>query len=380
MQVFKYFFKVSKKYRASIIVYTIIFLSLIFMMTSQQNSNSYEDFKSTTLNIAVFNHDNSDLSNAMVEYIGEKHTLNEISEDLDDIRDLMYIRKIDYVLIIPENFSSLLKEGNATTLLESYKLPGSSAAQFMDYQINQFISTYNAYIAGGFNSDEAYTFAFETLSKETTVSINYAPEQAQRSPAASYYTLLPYTLMSIILSAISPILIVFTKKEIKRRASCGTISTTKYNISLAVAAAVYAIGMFIFFVLFSVVFFGSDIFTIESTLRILNGFIYTLICLGFSFFFTQFTDNINIISMLTNIIGLGSSFLSGVFVDRSLLSDGVLNIGKFFPSYWYINVELGIEDLSLTSPDVFIQGYGTQILFIIALFSIGIIVNKSKKN
>jgi ABC-2 type transport system permease protein len=40
--------------------------------------------------------------------------------------------------------------------------------------------------------------------------------------------------------------------------------------------------------------------------------------------------------MISQIVGLGMSFLCGAFIPQTMLGSGVLAIGKLFPVYWYV--------------------------------------------
>ena len=42
------------------------------------------------------------------------------------------------------------------------------------------------------------------------------------------------------------------------------------------------------------------------------------------------------VSMVSNVIALGMSFLSGVFVPIEFLGDGIIKVAHFLPAYWYI--------------------------------------------
>ena len=119
--------------------------------------------------------------------------------------------------------------------------------------------------------------------------------------------------------------------------------------------------------------------SIEGGLRLLNAFTYTLISLSLSYLIAQLTNNENLTSVFANIIGLGSSFLCGVFVPREYLGDSVVTIGKFFPAHWYINVEEAILDYSGTMSDKLITGYAVQLLYAVAIFVLGVVAYRLKK-
>ena len=42
--------------------------------------------------------------------------------------------------------------------------------------------------------------------------------------------------------------------------------------------------------------------------------------------------------MIANILGLGMSFLCGIFVPQAFLGNTVLAIGRFLPAYWYVRI------------------------------------------
>ena len=83
--------------------------------------------------------------------------------------------------------------------------------------------------------------------------------------------------------------------------------------------------------------------------------------------------------MASTIVGLGSSFLTGVFVDRFLLAPSVLAVGKLLPTYWYVDVELALTDGITGNKNTILAGYGIQILFAVLLFAVGIVCSKSTK-
>jgi len=44
----------------------------------------------------------------------------------------------------------------------------------------------------------------------------------------------------------------------------------------------------------------------------------------------------NAISAVSNVVSLGTCFISGVFVPQELLGETVLKIASFTPTYWYV--------------------------------------------
>ena len=379
MQVFKAFIKISRQSIGIILTYTIIFIVFLEMMSRFNSTATASEFTESSINIAVIDNDNSSLSNNLLKYIDSKHNIIDIDTDIDDIRDAMYRRSVDYVLIIPENFYENIIAGNNISL-ESYKLPDSIAAEFVELQLNNFISVYTAYIDMLDNSDLAYEKTANVLKAEAEVSVAGSTSNDEISIPHYFYMFLTYILLSVIVMCITPILITMNTEEIKIRTLCSSLSSVKRNIFIAISTFSLGLIIFLLFTVFSLIRFSSDMFSMVGMLRILNCFIYMIVCLGISFSAGVFLKNRNTVSMLANVIGLGSSFLTGVFVDRSLLAPSVLAVGKFLPCYWYINVENELLRFGNHNTRTIIYGYGMQILFAIVLFALGIVFSKSKKS
>lgn len=378
MHVFKTFFKISRKYLTSFFLYTGIFLAIALTMMAQNKETTVKEFKSTKLNIAVFDHDDTSLSQGLYKYLDEKHKITEIDEDIDSFRDSLYARSIDYVLIIPEGFENSVNNGETDTL-ETYKSPVSVAAEFADMQINNFIATYSAYKKSGLSDEAAYEKTKNTLSKETETTIYNDTKKEELPDEHYFYIYIPYVFISIILMTVSPILMVFNKTEIKKRNLCSCNTSIRYNISLGMAAFVFSLIVFIIYAITSFIIYKDAMLSVEGGLRLLNAFIFTLVSLSISYLVSQITNNGNLTSMFANIIGLGSSFLCGIFVPREYLGDSVLAVGKFLPAYWYVNAEEAILSYSGTLSNKLITGYAVQILFAVALFILGLIIYRLKK-
>ena len=83
-------------------------------------------------------------------------------------------------------------------------------------------------------------------------------------------------------------------------------------------------------------------------------------------------------NLVTQIVGLGSSFLCGVFVPQSMLGSGVLAAAKFLPAYWYVKaVEMlgGSEKFDGSRLAMYLL---IELGFAAALMLIALVVNRVK--
>jgi len=84
---------------------------------------------------------------------------------------------------------------------------------------------------------------------------------------------------------------------------------------------------------------------------------------------------------VANMINLTMCFLCGIFVDQSLLTEGVLQAAHFMPLFWYAEA---IKQVACNSGDAILgSGYPMsiliQILFAVAFFAAGLIISRKRE-
>lgn len=87
-------------------------------------------------------------------------------------------------------------------------------------------------------------------------------------------------------------------------------------------------------------------------------------------------------SAAANVVALGCSFISGVFVPQEMLGDTVLNIASFTPTYWYIKansaiaetVEFSFKNLTPIYTDMLIM-----LAFAVACIAVALVIMKQKR-
>lgn len=378
MTVFKTFFKMGKKYIGNLIMYTAIFLS-IALFIANNNEPTLENYTGSAVRVAVFDEDNSDLSKALTAYLDIQHDLVSVENDLDAIRDALYIRRAEYVITIPQGFETSVLASSQENLLEVYKLPGSVTAQFVDLSINSFLNTYGAYLAGGFTAAEAYEKTLQTIDTQSEVTF-YNRETLNETPKVHYYYVyLPYALISITILCIGPMLIIFNRAQVKDRVNCSRLSSFTKNISLLCASSIYTFSLILFYFIISLILYPADMTADTILLRLINMAIQAFVCLAFTFLFSLLTNKIGLLSIFSNVFGLGSSFLCGIFVPREFLSDSVAAFGRFLPAYWYVNVENALCNLTAEAYSTITTGYLVQVLYGVAVLVIALIIGQYQR-
>ena len=392
MQVYKTFFKVLRKYKMSLIMYSAIMIFMIWVFASESGSGS-NDIVQKKYSLLIVDEDNSETSKEFVSYMGKKHNLEVGEYTEDQIKDMLFYENISEYIVIPKGFGETIdsvvkakkngktvSEEELASLLQATYDDGMPRGIFINMQINQYLNAVTDYMASGESlgdaskrADEALDISEFTTFREEDVDVN----------AVKYtsFLVLPYGIISIIFSGVIPVIIAFNEKEKKNRTAVSSIKLTTRNISLILGAATVAFAVATIFIIVITLKNGGDFaFTNAWWLSVLNTYIYTLTATLLLSMLTSFPiliskGSTNAASFLTVIIGLSFAFLGGTFVDLDILGEGVAKVGRFIPNYWYSIVckKIWYEGAGLT--DLF-GCYGLQILFGAVCLAIGLAVTR----
>lgn len=373
MQLFKAFMKIAWKRMPVSLIYFGIYAVITFMLCNSYQTTMDESFQSRSLNICVIDEDCSLASESLTDYLGSLHELVELENDPEVLQDNLYYRYISYVLTIPKDFEKKLLDGETDDLLLNVKVPGSTTGAFVDQQINQYTKTLQIYLAGGYTLEDAIRETGNSLAETVPVENLVFEAESLSTPKGVFifYRYLPYIFIVLLFGGLAPIVVIFNKKELRERTFCSSLHLSSRNVQLALGCVVYALAVWAAFLLLGTAAYGQAMFTSAAFYAMLNSFIFLLISAGLTMFISTFAPNDNVANMLSNIIGLGMSFLCGVFVEQSLLSESVLRIARFLPAYWYIKANDMAGGLSAEAFDLSLywKALGIQMLFAAAIFA-----------
>ena len=332
MIVFKNYLKIARTYALTILIYTFIFLGLNIIVGMYNSSAT--DYQSTEVNIAIINHDGkSDLVTGLTDYISKNGNLIAIKDDQEAMRDALFFRQVDYIMIIPENFNQDFISGKDVSI-ETMELPDAYNSIYSKNLLNKYLNTARLYINS--NVSEFSTMIEQDLNNTVKVSLNGQQNDIDFSKVTDYYNFANYMLVTITMVVITMIMVSFNEEKIKRRNLVAPISYQSMNRQLLLGN--YTVGFLIWglYVLFSFILYPQAMFSYNGLLLVINSIALMIFIQVFSFLLTKFTSNREILSGIGNVIGLGSSFLCGAFVPQSMLSPFVISIAKFLPPYWFI--------------------------------------------
>lgn len=382
MQVFNAFIKIARKRLGAIITYFSIFAVICFIMTSQGDTQINSNFQSTSLDICIIDRDESTASSALTDYLSSIHNRIDLPDDEEVLQDNLYYRYVDYILTIPEGFEKDLENGADTDLLTNVKIPGSGNGAFIDQQIDSYLQTIQMYLAGGYTLENAIasTDSFLADSPEVT-SVSFTTEKSSKSDVFYFFRFLPYVLVAILISSLSPLLVTMNGKDLRARTTCSSLSLSKHNLQVSLGATLYSLSVWLLFMLLGVIVYKSDMFTTNALFAMLNSFMFLLFTASVTLLISLFSPGKNVANMLSNIIGLSMSFLCGIFVPQSMLSENIVQASRFLPAYWYTraNDMLGGLSEEAMNLDFYWQNIFVQLLFTVAIFVAILVTSKFKQ-
>jgi len=373
MQVFNAFFKVIKHNIPQMMIYFGIFLALSIAFLNAGVAQEDEMFDISRPSLAIIDNDDSKMSNALVSLVSDYAKVQDIGNTKEDIQDALFFRKVSYVLVIPQGFS----QGNTgdITKLERFMIPDSYTATYLDRLIEKIMTSFHTYknFMPAENIDQIAEYIREDIALKSNVSVETFGETTRLTDTSVYYfNYFAFSLFSIILLGVCAFMITFQNIDLRRRNLCSPVSITSMNLQLILGNFIFVLIAWALMYGLAFLLYGWETLKDKAFIYGVNTFVFAIVCLSLSFMVANIVRNKNAQNAVVNILGLGLSFLSGVFVPQFLLGDTVLRIASFAPTYWYVRANLLINtagssstnNLNLISRELLTQG-GFAVLFVV---------------
>lgn len=381
MQAFNLFFKIFKTQIGQVIMYILIFTGIASAVAGQKMNDDDMKYEAASLKLSIVDEDNTTSSKALYDTLASDNELVELADyEESTIQDELYNRNVTNVIIIPKGFEAALVNGTDETPVKVYNLPDTMMGNVLTGTLNNYVKTFATYLQSGFSVEEAVSETNESLSEKTSVEV-LSKNDALLENLCMYLQYIAYVFIAIAAVSISPIIQIINKHDIRSRINCSSYKMTSFNLSIF--AAIAAVGLLICGVFTAITYinFGDIIFTKSGVLYILNMIVFMCVSLSFAFLIGTVTTTVNVISMLANVVGLGFSFLGGIFVPIELLSDTVLKIAHFLPSFWYVTTGKTILTLGKKSSMTDVaKDMGIQLLFALAFLTVALVVQNKKRS
>lgn len=380
MPLYKAFIKVFLRRLPSVISYFVVFTVIAFIMGA--NGSETTTFKARQLSLAVYDMDGSESSQQLVNYLAANHKLVGGIKNSDyAIQDALYNGMITAAVIIDEGFEDKLEQGDYNDLYEIMKPQNSYSSTLLEGQLSQYIKLAGVKKAGGHSTADACREASRICSEHIDVNIESSGSGSITN--FGYFTqYLAYVFICILIMGVAPCLMRLDHPELRKRILCSPVRPAGRTAQMALGTFTVVAGVWTAFMAIATIIYGKEMFTRNGLLCMANSLCYIIMAAGITLLVSQFSVSDNVLSMISNVISLGMSFLCGVFVPQQYLGDGVLKAAHALPAYWYVranNMLCGFSDEPFRS-SVCMNCLGVQLGMAAVLFiAAGIVGAKKKK-
>jgi len=385
MQVFKAYFKIIKKNMPQMYMFLGIFAALSVAFSSIGVGKATTEFTGSKPVIAVFSKDaDTPLMERFIAYLESNASFVTVENTENGMQDALFFRKVVYILQIPAGYTdSLLKNGSVQ--LERKTVPDSIDSTYVDYLITKYINAVKAYAAYSpqASQEQIVQSVDADLAKNATVTIkDFGIKKPVTNNSVYFFNYFAYSLFAIIMLGVSSFMITFQDTDLRRRNSASPMTLRSMNTQLVLGNTVFALAVWAIMYSLAFILFRASLLNVSAVYYAINTIVYTLVCVSISFLVGNLARSRNAQSAIVNVMALGLSFISGVFVPQYMLGETVLRIASFTPTYWYIRANLLIDQTNTASGfnlQFIVKELGVQLAFTVVLFAIAVVIIRRRR-
>lgn len=379
MIVFSTFWRIVKKYKGTILLYTVM---LIMFGGINLTSNSTNDmFTPTKPNIFIVNKDsNMGLTKNLINYLKKNTNVVSLEDDEEKINDALFYRDISYVIYIPKNYSKdVLDKKDVTIDIKSSKDYTSSLTEMM---LDKYLNVQSNLVNITNNQDELVNMINNTLDVNSEVVVSSKLDNSYLNRVSRYFNFGSYSLLAVIIFIVTLVINSFKENTINKRIIVSSFNYKKHNSLLMLSSFVYSLIVWVLFSLLSVILLGKDMISLRGILYFVNTFMFVMPTLSFGILISTLVNNKDSIGGIVNVVSLGSAFLCGSFIPTEYLPKIVLSIAHVFPAYYFIdsnNLLSSMEIINFSNLIPIFINYFVLIIFMLIFIVVNNYVLKKKR-
>lgn len=383
MKVFKTCMLIARRCFGTLISFVIVFICISIFTSQIQGDTMESAFKGEAVPFTLINRDtDSPLVDGLYEYLLSQAPEIQLEDEEQTLQNALYYGETDYIIIVPEGFTKNWPNMNVQVSTR----PDSMQSYFMDVLLDSYFNQVKVqeslYPA---EPEKAVEAALTSLEQEIRVEKQRFGGGLEMTEGYQvYFRLVGYALLMLIYQFISSVQMVFGKKELRMRHGSSPLSQRRLTLEVVFYGALISLGICLILLVIAFVMHGSYLTAGGWQLGVLvsvNVLVFMLVAVALSILCSQFTSTPTVQAIISNFVSLALSFLGGLFVPMELLSDGLLKVARFLPTYWYADTFDKINALTSYSAQALmpvVQGLLLQLGFAVTFFCLSLLVSKYK--
>ena len=336
MIVYKYFLKLAYRLKSYAIIFLVVFMAM--GLSSVLENNEVTGFKDTQYKVLIKDESDgsSKIMNALIASLQKDHkvTLTTISDN--SMKEAVYANDVDGALWIPSDVEAKIHQGESAVTMEiGNSLSGNLLREYVNSYIRYAVVLKNQ---GSFNVENMN----KILSEEATVSVISKDNTLKGDDyyvkfGEIYFAYTPFVYISVFIFLLGLIFAKLETDEVAKRIVIGMKSVNQVMIEkflggLTVVGIIVGINL-----LFVAIVAPSFYVSAGAPKALMLTFASALTAYALAFLCSVIIgDNTYGYSAASTVVGMGLSFISGIFVPLELLNPVAISIAKFFPVYYVI--------------------------------------------
>lgn len=384
MQIFKLCMKIIQKNMSSMLIYVSIFLGISIAMSFSSMDTNASTFSTTKTSVAFISEETTPLTEGFKQELAKNVNFVELPDQTEKLQDALFFRTVEYIIHIPKGFSESFLRGEPVQIQKTI-VPNSASAAYLDIDINQYFNTARLYVKAqkDITQEQLVAHLKEDMTSTTSVQMKqFGKVDTSNSFSVNFYNFLSYALSAVIILGTSTVMLVMNDQKLSRRNACSPISAGKMNTQFILGTLVFTLSSWAIMVIFCLIMDFKSIKYGYMIYLILNSLVFTLCASGMSFLIGNLLHNRTAISAVCNVVTLGPCFISGVFVPQTFLSESVLKIASFTPTYWFVKANNQVSSLmnfNLTTLSPIFSYMLIELGFAAAFFAVALAIGKRRK-
>lgn len=365
--IFKNYMKIFIKNIKAVLFSFIIFMVMLIIFTSSKDNNV--EFKPMNLDLMINDEDKSEESKALINYLKEKHNVKEEKITESEAKKQIVEDKIIAYMVINKNFKqNLLNNKKAISILAPTK---TSYITFLKIDLKSYLN----YTLSAINSNVDQQEVINTLKKEIDVKIIDTKLYNQEKGKEAFNTtflILSYIVFMSIISIIINIDAEFKKESLLKRMALSPYSQKSQTLQQFLAQIIISILISSFYLVVSISRVNESIAKIDLVYMSLAVFIFSFTAISLGQLLVSISKDVKVVNGVNSAFTLIMAFSSGVFLPMKFLPQGLINVSKFMPQYYFVKF---LEEINF---EKFLLFVASQVVFIVFYTLLGIFIKRYK--
>ena len=237
-------------------------------------SDNQMNFENTKPDIAIINNDkDNEVTQNLIDYMTENCNVKKDITSEEAIDDAVFYRDVNYVIYIPDGYGEAVLNGENPQI--NTKSSGDYNASLAEMLLERYVQVQNIYSKEKTDAKELNESVNRNMSSNAKIQVTSKVDTKKTSNAATYFSFASYSILALIILIVCLVLSSFHEKNVSKRTIISSMDYKKHNARLLGASFVYAVVVWILFVMLAVILLGDIMFTRRGIVYMVNSFAFT---------------------------------------------------------------------------------------------------------